>query len=217
MSKLQAPIQVLVEGYSDVASVREVLTRRFGLKESDDFTIYPHQGKGAIPANLLGQPAFNQRGLLDQLPAKLRAFGKSWQGNPCAWVLVVVDADRTPYREVLIELKNMLAGLPEPKPRVLFRIAIEETESWFIADFRALRKAYPRINLKNLKKIQPDAVVGAAERLAEALGISARSLPGATKIEWSEAISPHLELLSPFSPSLKKLIDGVERELARNP
>ena len=204
--------EVLVEGVSDEPVVREVLTRRFELLEGDHFNIHPHQGKGSIPANPNARPAPDRRGLLDQLPAKLR--GWHWlDAQVC--VVVLVDADSDSCTELLAQLKRMLAALPRRPPRVLFRLAIEEVESWFIADHVALARAYPRAKLAALRKLPPDAVAGAWERLAKALGsVDSRGRPIPAKLEWATRISPHLNLHHPSSPSLQKFLQGVARELA---
>lgn len=203
-------LEVLVEGTSDVPAVREVLTRRFGLKEDEQFRIHPHQGKGNLPANPMARPDSNRRQLLHQLPAKLRGYAKSLPQD--AIVLVVVDSDDTPCATLLADLNNMLLRLPMRPARVLFRLAIEETESWFIADPAAVKRAFPKANTAALKKLQPDAIVGAWERLAEAIGVSAKS-SGTDKLRWANQICPHLDLEQPSSPSLGKLISGVAREL----
>jgi hypothetical protein len=101
----------------------------------------------------------------------------------------------------------MYEALPDPRPRVLFRLAIEETESWFIADTRAIKQAYPRAKTQKLKPITPDAIVGAWEKLFEALGAKYVDKTG-----WAMAIAPHLNLDDPPSPSLRELIQGIERE-----
>jgi Domain of unknown function (DUF4276) len=198
-------IEVLVEGSSDVPAIREVLTRRFALIEDHHFKIRPHKGRGNLPHKILKNPELQNRSLLYQLPAKLQGFS-TWftKGH---WVLVVLDADDTPFKELLNDLHEMLQKLPKP-PRVLFRIAVEETESWFIADTNAIKKAYPKSNVSVLKKIKPDAICGAWEKLAEAIHTN-----GKDKTAWAEAISPHLNLDTPNSPSFQKLITGIEREL----
>ncbi len=205
-------LEVLVEGASDSPTVKEVLERKFQLVEGEHFRIHHHKGKGRLPANPLGRPELKHQGLLDQLPAKLRGFGRSLPAE--AFVLVVVDADTQPCQELLAELNNMLAALPY-KPNVLFRLAIEETESWFIADIEALQKAYPGQVKKNvLKNIQLDAIVGASERLAEALGLNVKMVAGPTKFQWAKKIAPHLDLDNPRSPSFKKLIEGIAGVIA---
>lgn len=200
-------LKVLVEGASDSPTVKEVLERKFSLVEGKNFRIHAHKGKGKLPANPLSKPDFKHQGLLDQLPAKLRGFGKSLPNY--AVVLVVIDVDDQPALALLDELNDMLAVIPV-KPRVLFGLAIEETESWFIADIEALQKAYPgRLNKNVLRNIQPDSIVGAWEKLAVALGINPKMVAGSTKYEWATKISPHLNLDNPNSPSFRELIEGI--------
>ena len=200
--------EVLVEGASDVPVVREVLQRKFQLIEGEHFRIHPHQGKGELPANPLARPDQNRRQLLHQLPAKLRGFAKS---HPDAVVLVVVDTDTTPCTMLLDDLNQMLAQLRFRPARVLFRLAAEETESWFIADTAAVQKAFPKAKVAPLKRLAPDAVVGAWEQLAESIGSTGSS--GTDKRRWAQQICPYLDFDKPRSPSLGKLISGVAREL----
>jgi Domain of unknown function (DUF4276) len=200
-------IEVLVEGASDLPCVKEVLERKFKLVEGQHFRMHPHRGKGLLPDNPLKKPDPKHQGLLDQLPAKLRGYGKSLESHSI--VLVVIDADTPDCKQLLAQLNAMLLAVPI-KPRVMFRLAIEETESWFIADIDALRRAYPRgVKTSVLKNIQPDAVVGAWEKLAESLGVDRKMVAGPTKFQWGQKIAPYLDLEQPKSPSLKKLIDGV--------
>jgi len=208
-------IEVLTEGSSDVPTVREILCRRFKLTENEHFRVHPHQGRGNLPSKPMTQPDPKNRSLLHQLPAKLRAYAKSLPEG--SLVLVLVDADKTPFSELLQQLKDMHEALPQ-KPSVLFRIAVEETESWFLADPGAVKAAYPNANLKKIKSIAPDAVVGAWERLAEALGheIKLISNSGVLKTQWAEKIAPHLNFDAPKSPSLVKVVEGLSRYLDEN-
>lgn len=204
--------EVLVEGAADVPVLREVLQRRFGLVEEQDFRIHPHRGKGALPADPDAPLPKDRRGLLDQLPAKLRAFS---YGGPRVCVLVLVDADDTPCHWLLTQLNSMLDRLSRRPERVLFRIAIEETESWFLADDLAIRAAYPRARTRGLRLIKPDSIIGAWEKLADTLGERRSSVSGSSKLAWATAIAPHLDLSTPRSPSLLKLIEGIDRELKK--
>ena len=200
--------EILVEGGADRPAVCEILQRRFGLQDGLGFRIHPHKGKGNLPGNALARPNSKHRGLLDQLPAKLR--GMSWMGMDYC-VVVLVDADA----ENCIELKRRLVALYQALDRkpaqVLFRIAVEETESWFIADPVAVKKAYPTANITPLKKIKPDAVVGAWEHLAESLKKKPIQCRGPDKYQWAQQICPHLNLDTPISPSLRTFINGIER------
>ncbi len=200
-------LEVLVEGASDSPTVKEVLERKFNLVEGEHFRIHAHKGKGRLPVNPLSRPDLKHQGLLDRLPATLKGFGKSLPKD--AVVLVVVDADDQPFDSLLAQLDEMLAALPI-KPNVMFRLAIEETESWFIADLEAVHKAFPGKLKKNvLKNIPPDAVIGAWEKLAVALGFDPKMVAGPTKFEWAKRIAPHLNLENPNSPSFRKLIEGI--------
>lgn len=199
--------EVLVEGAADVPALKTILERRFAMVENRDFRIHPHRGKGRLPHNPLSRPDLGRQGLLDQLPAKLRGYGKSLQPGYC--VLVVVDADDDDCRELKQSLVAILETLPARPPCVLFRIAVEETESWFIADVEAIKAAYPGANTREISRIDPDSVIGAWEALAQAIG--ERNVPD--KRGWAERIAPHLRLDPPLSPSLGALVDGVQRIL----
>ncbi|MBE2967665.1 DUF4276 family protein [Burkholderia cepacia] len=203
--------EVLVEGGSDVPTLREILTRRFNLEEVTHFRIHPHKGRGKLPANFLARPDPKHQALLEQLPAKLRGFGKYLGDDAC--VLVVLDADDTPSDELLAELQAMLEQLPTRPQRVLFRLAIEETESWFIADENAVLVAFPKAKVQKLRNIEPDATVGAWEALADALRVNKKLVTGADKYAWAEAIAPHLDLDNPRSPSLQNLVEGIRQEI----
>jgi Domain of unknown function (DUF4276) len=207
-------IEVLTEGASDVPVLVHILTTKFSLIENVDFRIHPHNGRGNLPSNPLKAPERQRRGLLDQLPAKLRGYGKSLNENDL--VLVLLDADDDDCKELLKSLTRMLNLLPTKPTRVLFRLAIEETESWFLADADALQRAFPNRSVSKLraKKIRPDERVGAWERLAEHLGAKPNTVTGQTKILWAQRIAPHLDLVNPKSPSLGKLLSGISRELA---
>lgn len=202
--------EVLVEGGSDVPAIREILTRKFGLNEENGFRIHPHKGRGNLPKDPLATPDPKHQALLDQLPAKLRGF--SYLGDDVC-VVVVVDVDNTPCDELEADLANMLTRLPRRPKRVLFSLAVEETESWFIADDAAVLKAFPKAKVQKLRSVRPDAIVGAWEMLADALGTKRIEVTGADKYVWAEAIAPHLDLEDPPSPSLKKLIEGIGQHL----
>jgi hypothetical protein len=201
-------LRVLVEGTSDVPVVRETLVRGLGRVQGTDFQVFWHKGKGRLPTNPMAAPAPRDETLLGQLAAKLRAFGRSDPGSP---VLVVVDADQDNCLALKASLTAMLGGLPHRPREVIFRIAVEEVESWFIADTAAVQRAYPAVNLGVLMAIAPDAVVGAWEQLADALGLNSDLCTGADKEDWAKAISPHLELAHPPSPSFATFIRALEQ------
>ena len=204
-------IEVLTEGASDEPVVRVVLERHFKLSEQRHFTIHPHRGKGMFPGT---KPEhLKHEGLLNQLERKLAAYGKTLGESDLVVVLLDVDDDNC--IELLQELNTRLNALSSKPKRVLFRLAIEEIESWFIADLEALKSAYPtrRITRLKAKKIAPDAIIGAAERLAEHLGIKPESITGTLKKKWAEQIAPYLNLDEPCSPSLRKFLEGLTAQI----
>jgi hypothetical protein len=197
-------LRVLVEGDSDVPAVREILRRRFGLKEDEHFVVHPHQGKGKRPARPRARPDPKRRGLLDQLPAKLRGFAKEAK-NFDMGVVVLIDADDEDCRE----LKKYLLSLRPRPDKTLFRIAIEELESWFLADKKAVSAAFPTAKLGRLPKPPHDRVVGAWECLARVLDREPTAVTGKDKARWARSISPLLDLDDPVSPSLRNFVIGV--------
>jgi hypothetical protein len=207
---MTAYIEVLTEGASDVPVVETLLQRHFGLRKGEHFRVHPHQGRGHLPINCLAMPDPKRRGLLDQLPAKLRGMAHLPES---ALVLVLVDADNDGEAHLLAQLQAMLMQLPKRPARVLFRLAVEETESWFLADRKAMRQAWPHIKLRRIQGIAPDAVVGAWERLAEALGVDVRTVTGSHKLAWAREIAPYLDFENAGSPSLQKLVQGTRHYL----
>lgn len=204
--------EVLLEGASDVPTIKEIFLRRFGFTEGNGFRLHSHKGKGQLPDNPLAKPGLKHQGLLDQLPAKLRGYSNSLL--PDSIVLVVIDLDNESKDVLINALNNMLQQLGV-RLNVIFSFAIEETESWFIADLNAVKNAYPKAKLSELKKIPADAIVGAWEHLAKAINPKAnlKTISGKDKCEWAGKIAPHLNLDTPYSPSLKDLIEGMRLQI----
>ena len=199
-------LEVLVEGSSDALVVAEALGRHFGLADGADFRVIRHRGKGALPTDPLARPDPVRRGLLDQLPAKLRGYAHL---PPDYAVVVLVDADDEDSGELARDLADMIDALPQRPSTVLFRIAVEETESWFIAQPDAVAEAYPRADVRRLQQIPPDARVGAWERLAEAIGRRPETCTGADKHDWASRIAPHLDFDDRRSPSMGAFVAGI--------
>ena len=112
--------------------------------------------------------------------------------------------------QLLTNLQNMLAKLKKKPINVLFRIAMEEIEAWFLADQQAVALAYANATFQNIPGGDPDLIDDPSDILAGCLGVP---LPctGQMKAEWANKIAPHLDLDQPTSPSLAKFIEGVSR------
>jgi len=175
-------LHILVEGPSEEAFLSEWLPR---MLPSHPFLIIPHQGKGRLSAEPATRPDPKKRGLLDQLPAKLRAYGKSLNSDTDR-VVVLVDLDDQNCRDLKNRL-NAALNLCDPKPIVLFRIAIEEAEAFFLGDSRAIKKAFPQARVGKIKNYQQDSICGTWEFLRGVIGDASED-----KVAWAQAIGQHL-------------------------
>jgi len=196
-------LHVLVEGPSEHAFLDPWLKR---LLKGASFKVHPHQGKGTLPAEFAAAPDPKHRGLLDQLPAKLRAFGATGDAE----VLVLVDADEddcVQLQETLVEVAKAVA----PSLTVLIRIAVEETEAFYLGDLKALEAAYPDADMDRARDYIPDSICGTWELFGEIIGDD-----GGNKVAWAEAIGPKLTSSEPRtrSPSFRSLIRGIRQLVA---
>jgi hypothetical protein len=176
-------IHVLVEGPSEKALLDRWL-RRF-LPKGHSFEVIPHRGKGRIPGNPASKPDPKRQGLLDQLPAKLRAYGRELKSETDR-ILVLVDLDR----DDCIDLKQRMLALLDccnPPPTVLFRIAIEETEAFYLGDKTAIKKAFPKCKLQKMEAYVQDSICGTWELFRDVIGET-----GENKVEWAKSIGSHL-------------------------
>jgi hypothetical protein len=148
-------LHVLVEGSSEEELLRDWLRR---LLPGHTCVIHKHQGKGAIPGDPSKPLDPKRRGLLDQLPDKLRAYGRSL--NPdIERVAVLVDADDDDCQDLKRRMRGVLA-VCDPAPTVKFCIAIEEAEAFYLGDRGAIKKAFPGARLARLQGYVPDSIVG---------------------------------------------------------
>lgn len=177
-------IHFLVEGRAEEAFLRAWLPR---FLRAHSFIVIPHQGKGRLSAHPKKRPDPKQRGLLDQLPAKLRAFGKALN-SATDRIVVLVDLDDQDCHDLKSRLKKLLAHC-HPSPTALFRIAIEETEAFFLGDPSAVKKAFPQAKVGKIKNYQPDSICGTWEFLREVIGAPSDS---EDKVGWAQAIGQHL-------------------------
>ena len=197
-------IYVLVEGRSEEALLTPWLKR---FQPNHIHLVIPHQGKGHIPPDPTAQPDPKRRGLLDQLPAKLRAYGKSLNKQTDR-VLVLVDADTDPC-QALKQRMEALLNQCAPKPEVAFRVAVEETEAFYLGDPRAIRRVFGPLRQGPYQNYVQDSICGTWEVFQ--VVIAARH---EDKVAWAEAIAPHLSTatrgrLANRSPSFRQLCQAL--------
>lgn len=175
-------LHILVEGASEEVLLRNWLPR---LLPRHIFRIIRHEGKGRLPAEPTHRPIPRRTGLLDLLPATLRAYGKSL--NPATdRVLVLVDLDSNSCIELKSRLQSVLSAC-SPIPTVLFRIAIEETEAFYLGDVPAIRRAFPSAKISRMRDYVQDSICGTWELFQEVIGATFEDKP-----EWARRMAPHL-------------------------
>jgi len=207
-------VEILIEDSSGEQLLNCLLPRILGpLGGPHTWRLHSYKGIGRIPRDLKTTGDASKRILLDQVPKILRGYAKS-PGIDA--IVVVLDSDRKDCKAFLAELKA-LADDCDMSSKTLFRLAIEETEAWYLGDREALAKAYPRAKTKALDDYVQDSVCGTWEVVADALfpGGSKKvkkagwPLPGQLKHEWAEKIGPLMDIEDNASPSFCKLRDGL--------
>jgi len=173
------------------------------------FEVHPFQGK---------------TDLLDKIEARLRSYA-SWL--PDEWrIIVVVDRDDDDCRELKQRLEKMAgrAGLRTrtragtARWQLVNRIAIEELEAWYFADWDAVRTAYPRVaaTIQNRRGFRdPDAIAGGTwetfERVMQKHGYFKAGLG---KLEAARAIGAHVDPIRSSSRSFQVFCRAVSEAVA---
>lgn len=201
--------EVLVEDQSGKKALDVLIPKIIGNEHT--FKVYPYKGVGHIPKNINKASDAKHRNLLNQLPSLLRGYGKTFSGYPDSYpasVIVVCDLDDKCLKALRRDLFDILDSCnPEPKTR--FCIAIEEGEAWLLGDLAAIKTAYPKAQNNVLNGYSNDSICGTWELLADAIypgGSSKLKLErwhriGKEKSNWSEKITPHMDVENNASPS----------------
>ena len=159
--------EVLAEDPSGSIAVTSILEKILGADSSvHSWRVHDYKGSGRIPKGLQGTTDPQKRVLLDRLPKVLRGYGQSLPDS--AAVIVVVDLDDRDCMAFKQELLDVLAAC-NPRPRTLFRIAIEESEAWLLGDRKAIKTAYPHAKDSVLSNYAQDSICGTWEVLADAV------------------------------------------------
>ncbi|HRI72058.1 MAG TPA: DUF4276 family protein [Polyangium sp.] len=203
-------LHFLVEGPSEVELLNGLLPR---LIPQHKFQVYPHQGKGKLPLDPGTKPDLKHRGVLDQLPAILRAWGKSFSSDTDR-VVLLVDSDDDDCRWLLEKLSELVKEI-DPAPMCLFRIAIEEVEAWYLGDWTAIKRAFPKAEKKALAAYVPDSICGSWELFQEVIKDRLERKP-----YWAQKMGVELEVDDAEgneSISFRKFCNGVRRFAGEHP
>ena len=211
-------LELLVEGQSERTALEPLLTMLLGAYgKPHTWRIHKHRGIGRLPNDIKARPNPQNNTLLHNLPAKLRAYGKSC--GPGDAVVVLVDLDDRPDCQSFKKDLLRVLDFCDPAPMTLIRIAIEELESWYLGDRDALRAAYPNAKITALAAYIQDSQCGTWEKLADAL------YPGGSrKLEkrgyrerleqkriWARDIVPHMVIERNQSTSFQVFCVGIQR------
>jgi len=207
-------LEVLVEDRSG-GTVVEALLERLLPAGRHSFSIRPHRGKGEFPSDPFRKPDRMASGLLDLLPAKLRAYAAVLDPAK-SLVVVLMDSDAEDPAVLRADLENLCIR-SAPGLRVVVALSTEEAEAWLLGDPEALLEAYPDADRGQLAAYRQDSVCGTWEWLARVLiGDEARKLiregyplVGIRKREWSDTISPHLDPSRNRSPSFRRFASDL--------
>ena len=212
-------LEVLIEDQSGSIALEHILEKIMGANgNAHTWRMHFYKGIGRLPTNLRGVTNPSSRILLDQLPRILRGYGMSLSESSA--VLVVVDSDDWDCVAFKQELLGVLNAC-NPRPKTLFRIAIEECEAWLLGDRAAIKSAYSNAEDSVLNNYVQDSVCGTWEVLADAVQPGGSSTlkklgypaTGIAKCDWAGKIAPHLDVNKNQSKSFQVFRDGV-RNLA---
>ena len=210
--------EVLAEDKSGSIALDILLEKILGTNGTDhSWKLHAYQGIGRIPTNLHEAPNPRTQFLLHHLPALLRGYGRSLAAADAGVVVVadLDDRDCIAFKQDLVDVLNAC----NPRPRTLFRIAIEESEAWLLGDRDAVKAAYPNVKGSVLNGYVQDSICGTWESLADAVhpGGSAQLKkagwpgPGIAKCNWAARITPHVDVNRNRSKSFQVFRDGVRR------
>lgn len=200
-------IEFLVEESSTEAFLRALLPRI--LPASCTFDVHPFQGKDDLLKKLLGR----LRGYATWLP-------DTWR------IVVLVDRDDDDCVQLKRTLDDMIdgAGLRRRGQvaadlwQVVGRLAIEELEAWYFADWAAVCAAYPRVatNIPAQSAYRdPDAIRGGTwEAFERVLKRHGYFTTGLRKIEAARAIGATIDPTASRSSSFRKFVTTIQQLIA---
>lgn len=213
-------IEVLTEDKSGGVVV-DVLIQRILTPFPLEYTlsVRPHRGKGDFPDDPHLAPGRFASGLLDLLPAKLRAYDRIYAGTPFI-LIVIIDSDNEPF-EVVREKLSIMIRQYAPGLSHVIGICVEETEAWLLGDREAILCAYPDADEDILDLYEQDSICGTWEVLCKALlrerasSLIRVGYPaiGQYKHEWAEQISAYLDPQRNISPSFRAFLKELHQAI----
>ena len=193
-------LHIMVEGPSEVAFFDGWLKK---LKSTQSIRVHAHQGKGSLPAKNSRANA-KHRGLLDQLPFKLKAFAGTL--NPHSdGILILVDADDDDPSVLNSRISQTVVQYA-PHLKVEISVATEEMEAFYLGDLKAVKRAYPDADMEAARAYVPDSICGTWEKFGEIIGDD-----GGNKVAWAEKMGACVttKAAQSRSPSFKATLGKI--------
>lgn len=180
-------LHVHVEGVSDKLFF-EIWAKKFIPKHSFKIITEGHKGKLPKKGKWNDRPNSKTIGLLDLLPAKLKAYEKALnpETDRVVYLIDLDSGDQNILDNFLKKLRNVLSECNIQKTTVEFCIAVHETEAYFLGDAIAIKKAFPSANITILNKYS-DNENGTWEFLLEKVLKQDRI----DKPFWAKSITPY--------------------------
>lgn len=142
--------------------------------------------------------------------------------NPPSFICIE-EPENVLYHKLLETLAQEL-NFCDKKPRVLYRIAIEELEAWYLGVVNALRQAYPAAKLEKLADYVQDSQTGTWELLVDIIhpgGLAELYAKGKhsplvreEKLKWAKTIAPYMDVEQNRSASFCCFRDGLRQVFA---
>lgn len=205
--------EILVEGQCELTALSIIMSRILGEYAVDNtWKIHKHQGVGKIPDDINNVNS-NDRSLLGQLPAKLKAYNSIEDENRA--VVVLLDLDGNDRDEMMSSLEDLIPE--ENNLKIEFCFAIEELEAWFLGDQNAMLSAYPNTDVSVVQAYMQDSICGTWEIFARAISSNVISLPKRDrrvlmeKCEWAKRIPPFMDMAENLSPSFQSFKNSLLR------
>jgi hypothetical protein len=122
----------------------------------------------------------------------------------------LVDADNDKPLELRAELEAVLAACT-PRPPTAIRVAVEETESFYLGDVAAIKLAFRTFKRGPYNRYVQDRICGTWEVFQAVVGWKYEA-----KVKWARAIAPHLSVATSGpalnrSPSFLDFYSGLKQ------
>lgn len=141
--------------------------------------------------------------LQKNIPSKVRVLS-NWNHEKVG-VVIMQDQDSSDCKVLknkLLDICNQNGNCPK-----LVRIVCRELESWYIGDFEAVNKAYPKFKYQNFLKTAKFRIPDSCNASDEIKKL----IPEFQKVGGAKKIAPFIDIQKNKSESFQQTISGLKR------